>query len=463
MKRSILTGALAIVLAPVVVHAQRPAPSSAVPAPTRGQMAAPSTFVAPAGRAADARHGAGDGASAPTARWRSRRLAWPRAQTNTEQAWAALFPIITAQGKYTHNYKNATLDFGELSRRGSPATPPAPVTILKQEQLDANISATMPLIAPAAYPALDAVKKGVRSSEANYEASESNVLLNVAQVFFLAAAADEVLVSRQSNIAVSRATLENAKTRFAAGTVTKVDVDRAELALVRAEQIARDAEYARQQSYRALATLMQDDVAFKVVPPEVPLKTPVESFDAALNRRPEFRALILTEESADATRRAYAWRWSPQLSGFAKANIGNYVGFTGDRYAWAVGLQLDWTIFDGGTRDAQRHQAAAQAAQAEAQSQVLADSIRDDLQNGRVYLETKRAALVASLRAVTLAQETLELVRSQYEAGTVTQVDLLQAQDNLVSAQEALAQARFDVSVADVNLRHAAGTFPGKS
>ena len=39
----------------------------------------------------------------------------------------------------------------------------------------------MPLIAPAAYPALDAVKKGVRSSEANYEASESNVLLNVAQ------------------------------------------------------------------------------------------------------------------------------------------------------------------------------------------------------------------------------------------------------------------------------------------
>ncbi|MFL5307297.1 MAG: TolC family protein [Polyangia bacterium] len=451
MKPVIMLGTLAFALAPAVVHAQPAARSSAVPAPTRGQMAAPSTFVAPAGRPLTL-----DTALA-TAKRANRTLAVEKyrlagARTNTEAAWAALFPIITAQGRYTHNYKNAVVNFGT-----------EPFTILKQEQLDANISATMPLIAPAAYPALDAVKKGVRSSEANYEASESNVLLNVAQVFFLAAAADEVLVSRQSNIAVSRATLENAKTRFAAGTVTKVDVDRAELAVVRAEQIARDAEYARQQSYRALATLMQDDVAFKVVPPEVPLKTPAESFDEALNRRAEFRALILTEESADATRRAYAWRWSPQLSGFAKANIGNYVGFTGDRYAWAVGLQLDWTIFDGGTRDAQRHLAAAQASQAEAQSQVLADSIRDDLQNGRVYLETKRAALVASLRAVTLAQETLELVRSQYEAGTVTQVDLLQAQDNLVSAQEALAQARFDVSVADVNLRHAAGTFPGKS
>ncbi len=446
MKRLGLIGALAVALASGVVHAQAPA----------GRLLTLDAALAAAKRANR------------TLAVEKARLAGAR--TNVEQAWAALFPIITAQGKYTHNYKNATLNFGALfaSLGLVPASANAslasePVTILKQEQLDANIIATMPLIAPAAYPGLDAVKKGVRSSEANYEASESNVLLNVAQVFFLAAAADEVLVSRQSNINVSRATLENAKTRFAAGTVTKVDVDRAELAVVRAQQIALDAEYGRQQSYRALATLMQDDVPFKVVPPEVPLKTPVETFEGALNRRAEFRALILTEESAEATGRAYGWRWSPQLSGFAKANVGNYKGFSGDKYAWAVGLQLDWTIFDGGTRDAQRHLAAAQAAQAEAQSQVLADNIRDDLQNGRVYLETKRAALLASLRAVTLAQETLELVRSQYEAGTVTQVDLLQAQDNLVSAQEALATARFDVSVADVNLRHAAGTFPGKS
>ncbi len=84
----------------------------------------------------------------------------------------------------------------------------------------------------------------------------------------------------------------------------------------------------------------------------------------ALHLRPEFRGLILTEESSDAQRRAYAWKWAPTLSAFGKANVGNYVGFTGDNYAWSVGAQLDWTLFDGGTRDAQRHLAAAQAAQA---------------------------------------------------------------------------------------------------
>ena len=389
------------------------------------------------------------------------------AETAVEQAWSALFPVVTAQGKYTHNYKEADLDFGALfgafALRPNATPPPAvKAVILKQEQLDGQVNVTLPLIAPAAYPALDAVKKGVRSSEASYESSEATVLTNVAQAFYLAAAADEVVVSRQSNVGVNRATLENAKTRFAAGTVTKVDVDRAELALVRAEQAELDAEYGRQQAYRALATLIQSNAPFTVRAGDVPAATPDETLDTALKLRPEFRALILTEESSTAQGRAYGWKWSPQLSAFGLAHIGNYAGFSGDKYNWAVGLQLDWTVFDGGTRDALRHQAAAQAAEAAARAQVLSDSIRDDLENGKRFLETKRAAPQASVRAVALAQETLDLVRSQYEAGTVTQVDLLQAQDNLIGAQEALARARFDVASADVTLRHAAGTFPGK-
>ena len=69
----------------------------------------------------------------------------------------------------------------------------------------------------------------------------------------------------------------------------------------------------------------------------------------------------------------------------------------------------------------------------------------------------------AAQRGADLAAETLDLVRSQYEAGTVTQIDLLAAQDNLVIAQESLASARFDVAIADLALRRSAGTFPPDS
>jgi outer membrane protein TolC len=388
-----------------------------------------------------------------------------QAQTNVEQAWAALFPVVTAQGKYTRNYKNAVLDFGQLLNAyqlKDPAVTPFDyqATILKQNQLDASISATMPLLAPAAYPALEAVKTGVRSSEADYESSEDSVLFSVAQTFYAAATADEVLVTRRSSIEVDTATLDNAKTRFAAGTVTKVDVDRAELALVRSQQAELEARYGQAQAYRALATLIQLDAPFKVRVAETFSAPGSEDLDTALHLRPELRAFTFSEKSADAQARAYGWRWAPTLSAFGKANIGNYIGFTGDKYAWSAGLQLDWTLYDGGTRDAQRHQAVAQAAEAEARAAALTDTIRDDLINGRSFLDTKHQAVQADLRAVSLAQETLDLVRSQYEAGTVTQVDLLQAQDNLVAAQEALAQSHFDVAVADLTLRRAAGTFP---
>jgi outer membrane protein TolC len=242
--------------------------------------------------------------------------------------------------------------------------------------------------------------------------------------------------------------------------VTKVDVDRAELALVRSQQAELEARYGQAQAYRALATLIQLDAPFTVRVAETSAAPGNEDLDSALHLRPELKALTFSAQSADAQRRAYGWRWAPTLSAFGKANIGNYIGFTGDKYAWSAGLQLDWTLYDGGVRDAQRHLAAAQAAEADARAAVLTDTIRDDLINGRSFLDTKHQAVQANQRAVSLAQETLDLVRSQYEAGTVTQVDLLQAQDNLVAAQEALAQSHFDVAVADLTLRRAAGTFP---
>jgi outer membrane protein TolC len=465
MTRTATVAAIAAVLAlgPAGVRAQTPAAET----PVAATPAAETPAAAPPARDLTMEQ------ALEIAKRANRNLVVSRAQlaaahTTIEQAWSALFPVVTAQGKFTRNYKNAELDFGGLLKGLGVTLMPPPgtssddlvVTILKQNQWDGSINATMPLIAPAAYPALDAVKKGYASSEASYQTSEDQVLYTVAQTFYAAAVADEVLLVRQSAINVARATLDNAQTRFAAGTVTKVDVDRAELALVRAVQNELDAHYAQGQTYRSLATLMQSEAPFKVQPPESLPRNEPGDLDSALHLRPEFRGLILSAESSDATRRAYGWRWAPTLSAFARANIGNYIGFTGNTYAWAVGAQLDWTLYDGGSRDASRHLAAAQAAQAEAQAAVLADSIRDDLANSRSLLETKREAIKAAQRGSDLAAETLDLIRTQYEAGTITQVDLLAAQDNLVSAQEALASARFDVALADLALRRTAGTFP---
>jgi len=373
-----------------------------------------------------------------------------QAQTALSSAWALLLPTINAQGKYTRNY--ARFEF---------TLPAGNLLIQPVNQLDGVISFSAPLIVPAAYPGLQSVKASIGASEANYELSEANVLYAVAQAFYAAAVSDEVLLARRSNIDVAKATLDNAKTRLAAGTVTKVDVDRAELAMLRAEQQAREARQGRDQAYRGLTTLIQIDTPYRAKPPEAlgapPAEQPVEN---VLKLRPEFRTLELTAKAADLQATTDALKWLPALSAFGNARKFNYDNFNRQRYSWAVGVQVDWLIFDGGNRDAQRHLADAQREEAEARTAVLADNIRDDLANGRGLVDTKRQGVFAATRAVELAKETIDLVRTQYEAGTVTQVDLLGAQDALVGAQEALAQSRFDLAVADLTLRKTAGIFP---
>jgi outer membrane protein len=375
------------------------------------------------------------------------------AQTNVEQAWTALFPTLAAQGKYTRNYKQVDINF-----------PGAGDLLLQpKNQWDFGLSATAPILVPAAYPALDAVKTGVHASEANFQASEADLMVGVARAFLAAAVSDEVLVARHSSIGVAKQTLQFAQTRQQVGTVTKVDVDRAELAFVQAEQQEREASNGRDQAYRALGTLMGVDGAF-TIDPQFPAAAAPDAKDVgmALHLRPEYHAIEETLKAADAQARARAWQWSPSLSAFGNIRKFNYDNFALDRHSWAVGGQLDWVLFDGGARDAQRHAADAQAMQAQARMEVLKESIRDDLANSDETLRTKRQGLETAERSVALSREALELARVQYESGVGTQLDLLQAQDAVVTATVGLAQAHFDVAAADLSLRHAAGTFPPK-
>jgi OMF family outer membrane factor len=394
------------------------------------------------------------------AKKRNKNMAVDRArlaqvQTTLSSAWALLLPTIAAQGKYTRNYNTEPIAFPSLKN------PSMMLVIQPTNQLDGIVSFNAPLIVPAAYPGLQSVKANIAAAEANYDLSETNVLYAVANAFYAAAISEEVLAARHSSIVVARATLDNARTRLAAGTVTKVDVDRAELALIRNQQLEREAAQGRAQAYRSLTTLAQIEGPFRVKAPEAlgapPAEQPLEN---VLQLRPEFRSLELTARAADLQAKTDAWKWAPSISAFGNARKFNYDNFNGDRYSWAAGLQLDWVIFDGGNRDAQRHLANAQMDEALARTEVLKDSIRDDLANQRGLVDTKRQGVFAAMRAVELAKETIELVRTQYEAGTVTQVDLLGAQDSLVNAEEALAQLRFDLAVADLTLRKTAGTFP---
>jgi outer membrane protein, multidrug efflux system len=416
------------------------------------------------------------------------------ADAGVAQARAALMPTVAAQGRYTHNYKEVEFDaaalaaptlglagairattnnvaeaaaIAEVERQTNAALAgQPPVVIQKQEELDGVVSATVPVIAPASYFALSAAKRNRDASEAIYQVSEASVLVAVAQAYFAAGGTDELVVARRDAVTVATETFDVAKARVAAELANQVESTRAETALVRAQQDLAEAENTRAAAYRALATLLgtREPITVHAAEPQ-----PAEpgALDALIGEahahRPELAAQHATIAAAQANERASAWRWSPTLSAFGNVRVQNYAGFSGDKYAWALGLELDWVVFDGGVRDAQRQLAEAQRREAEARLELLGDTVSDEVANAHGTLETKRKAVGSAQRAVELARETLRLVRAQYEAGTAKQLDVLQAQDVLVSAEVALAQAHFDVALSELQLRRAAGAFPVRS
>jgi OMF family outer membrane factor len=416
------------------------------------------------------------------------------ARAGVEQARAALLPSVAVQGKYTHNYRQVDFDVAALLRptfelaesirtsTGSPAEAAAignavsqasaglaaqpTIAIVQQEELDGAVTATVPLVAPSAYFALSAARRGQDASEAGYQVSEASVLVAVAQAYFAAAGTDELVGARRGAVATATETFDVARARVAAELANQVESTRAETALVRAQQDLAEAETARAAAYRALATLLGVKEPITVRTAEALPEEP-GALDALVGegktRRPELAAQRAAIAAADATARASAWRWSPTLSAFGNARVQNYTGFSGDKYGWAVGLELDWIAFDGGVRDAQRRIALAQRRAAQARLDLLDDSVSDEVANARGSLETKRKGVGSAQRAVELARETLRLVRAQYEAGTAKQLDVLQAQDVLISAEVGLAQSHFDVALADLQLRRAAGRFPARA
>jgi outer membrane protein TolC len=376
-------------------------------------------------------------------------------RATVKQAWAALLPQIGAQGRYTHNWREIALSLP--SAPGMPATPP--IVIQPQEQLDLGMSLNVPLVVPAAYPTLKAQKHGLQSAERELDTATVSVLFGVAQTFFAAAGTDELLVARRHAVEVAKKTLDDARARLGAGAATKVDLSRAEIALVRAEVAVDQAEDVQFQTYRALGTLIGLQAPFHVTPGPIAAEGAADLVAEGLAARPEIAALERTIESTDGQILAAKLRWAPTLSGFGNARVFNYSGFAGQNYAWGLGLQLDWAIFDGGLRDVQRDLARAQRRDALARLKLAKLNVADEVVNAQRTLKTRTRTLAAATRTADLAKETLRLVRVQLDNGSATQLDLLQAQDSLVAAEVGVAQSRFEMAVAALSLERAAGRF----
>ncbi len=114
-------------------------------------------------------------------------------------------------------------------------------------------------------------------------------------------------------------------------------------------------------------------------------------------------------------------------------------------------------IYTGGRTSAQVRQSKEQLGQARIEVDVVRDQVRQAIGSAWSQLEAARASVKANRDGISAAQLALDGVIEERKVGQRTTLDVLNAQNDLITAQIALVESERNVVVASYALLSATG------
>lgn len=123
-----------------------------------------------------------------------------------------------------------------------------------------------------------------------------------------------------------------------------------------------------------------------------------------------------------------------------------------------VGIQVNVPIYSGGAINAQTRQAAANYGRAQAELDARTNEILIELRKAYDLVQSSGRKIDALVKAVDSGKELVKATEQSIKGGVRINLDLLNAQSQLVTSQRDLAQARYSYLVGLMRLRSASGT-----
>lgn len=290
-----------------------------------------------------------------------------------------------------------------------------------------------------------AAKADAEAVRADVEATRLSLTARAARTYFALRAADAQLSALSRQVEGLETSLQLTRNREAQGIASPADVALAATQLANTRATLHQIRAQRATLEHALAVLAgRAPAAFALAPS--PLAARVPSLPAAtpstlLQRRPDVAA---------AERRVAA---ANQRIGVARAaffpvlNLGADTGWRGladgglaalivtEANFWALGADLTYAVLDSGRRLAVKRQAdAAWKANAADYRQTVLEALQeaeDALSNLRILADQARA----QSQALQAARESLRIATNQYQAGTLTYLNVVVAQSAQINAE----------------------------
>ena len=378
-------------------------------------------------------------------------------QERLPQGLSGLLPVISVAGNTTYNDRD--LQF----RNGAPSTN------AKFNSNSLSVTATQPLFRFQNWVTYEQAKNQVSQAEATFLLANQELIIRVAQAYFdVLLAQNNVTLARAQKAAFSEQ-FAQAKRNFEVGTATITDSNdaqaRYDLAVSQEIAAQNDLEIKRQALQPLIGRVPPELSALSArFVPELPAPNNMDQWVeqgvmTSLQVRIAQSTLDIAAQDVTRNRGGHL----PTLDAVASyTDTGSGAGFQGgvglDTTTKAIGLQLTVPLYQGGFVNSKVREALA-----------IQEKARQDLETAKrsVALSTRTAFLgvtsgVAQIKALEAAlvsgQSSLDSSKLGQEVGVRTQVDVLNALQQLISTRRDYAQVIYTYAINVLKLKAAAGT-----
>ncbi len=324
-----------------------------------------------------------------------------------------------------------------------------------------GLSASQTIFASGGLSAsLEASKASVRAGQEDLRSTESSLLLNVVSVYTAVRRDQDALRISQDNYDVLKGQLDQTQAQFEAGQLTRTDVAQSQ-ARLSASAAGLASAQAQLDSDRAsyIAIVGQAPTALDPVPdlPGVPV-----DFNTALSsaekNNPDLAAAQYADDAAAARVKVERSAFGPTVGLSVNAGKSGTAGHLGSALEdTSATVRVSVPLFSSGLNGSRVRQAMENETASRLAVEQTRRSVTSTVSQAWSNMIAARSAVTSNLEQVKAAQIASEGVKTEQQVGLRTNIEVLNAEQELKSAQLDLINAQRGQYVAAAQLLSVTG------
>jgi outer membrane protein len=389
-------------------------------------------------------------AQAYDAEFASARAAYRAGQEAAVQGRAGLLPNVSLDGNLRYNSLDSSLPGGDADFDSN----------------GASVNAAQPIFRKQNWVQYAQAKEQVKIAERQLEVAEQDLILRVARAYFDVLLSQDTIAFINAQKAAITEQLAAAKRNFEVGTATVTDTHEAQARY----DLAVAQEIAEQNTLNIRLRALEKIIG---APPGAldrlaepvrlePVRGDIDEWASRAadgNLQADIQRIAKTIADQEVERnRAARYPTLDAVAGYNISNNQNFGTLQVDTRTASVGLELNMPIYQGGLISSRVREAVAN--QEKARHDLEAAIREASLQARQAYLNVSSGVsrVRALEQAVTSTQAQLDSTKLGLEVGVRTNLDVLNAEQQVLSARRDLAGARYEYLLSSLSLKAAVGT-----